>query len=174
MDSVRAAAVSVVLLSCAWAQTAGPGSVQVEVVFLEAKTDGSGLDPRINASLSNTLRKSSKGSPNAVAPFDRFDGYGWIGKESRVLHANESAFVPIPMTQDGTFSIEYRGSISGGNSAEGRRHAMTFGPRSKSGEVRNKVDVTLEDGGTFLQGMTTRAGKNLFLGFIVTAIKPAR
>ncbi len=166
--SVKVVAVLIALTSCAWAQTAGSEAVQVEVSFLEAKTDGTGFDPRIKTSLGKTLREHSKGSPSPAAPFDRFDSYAWIGRELRDLHLSESVVVPVPLTQSTAIYLEYRGR---GDVTGDKRHAITFAVRSKSGELKNKMDLKLEDGGTFLQGMTISGGRILVLGTTVTAIK---
>jgi hypothetical protein len=97
----------------AWAQAippVQPQGVHVEIVFLKAKSDGSGFDPRIKAPLGSMLRSMSKGSPSSLPAFDRFDSYEWVGADSRDLRVNENASIPVPSPQNLSVYLEYRGT----------------------------------------------------------------
>jgi hypothetical protein len=144
-------------------------AVRIDVIFLDAKNDGSGIDKRVDDVLREVLSKSMKGSPTPAPPMDKFDSYAWIGTESRELDVDENDFVPWPAPLTSGWYLEYRGLAAEKDSGDATRHKVIFGVRSKTGEIKDKKTLLVADAGSFIQGVALKS-RTLFIVSRVTTL----
>lgn len=138
-------AIAFMMFSAATHATLGK-ALHFKVTYIEAKNDHTGSDKRIDAALLKRFE--------GVFPFD---SYVWAGAKSIDIPIGGHASVAIP-TSESSYYIEYQKD-------EGTQHVFLFGPKDKSGTLKRSQIVKLPDGGIFLQGATTKGGKNFIISF---------